>query len=137
MSVVATFIEYGEKPVAKNEEQVARLFEQMVQWIEYGDIDSFASAFSEDAVVTIIGKNENKVDKKTFLNRIARDLFNVRKILYNNVVVRVYRDDEAVIFCSVSTILRDKALPSNGTDSTFKFRKINGGWRVVEILHVK
>jgi len=128
-------IEYLEKPITKQEVEVAAIFELATRAVEQRDLALLRSVFAPDAVVSILTKaGEELLKKDDFMEKMREVFKQFRALSYKEVHIQFKNDFEAAITCVCAVTLRNAIWPSI-YHRYFTLQKRNGTWYVVRLTY--
>lgn len=129
-------VEYLEKPVTKEEREVAIIFERGVGAVEKKDPRLLESVFTPDAVISLMTKaGEKLLTRNEFVKKIGEDFMRLGTLSYKEVFIKLKSDCEATVKCVCIVTLRDTMWP-NIFRRHFALEKRNSAWYITRLVYI-
>lgn len=122
-------IEYLERPVTADEQTIAALLDIALSAIAERNIEKLTSVFSHSCIIEM-GNGQKSLDVNGLAEYMKKKMEDIVRFSYSDVVIRVYNNDEATVFCKGIIVLRNynrKVVPR-----IFKCGKQDGEWRIIK-----
>lgn len=128
-------VEYIEKPVTRDEKNIAGILETIIQSLKNQDLPRFAGLFRDDAIIKIFKgqtQTERTITKKRYIDNVILPIIDkIRLIQFKNTLIRIENEKEAV--AHFQRMIFYKHAPPLTSDGYIKFIRINAQWLIAEV----
>lgn len=121
-------IEYLERPATADEQAIAVLLDIASSAITERNIEKLTSVFSNSCIIEM-GNGKKSLDVNGLAEYMKEKMEDIIRFSYSDVIIRVYNNNEATVFCKGIIILRNysrKVVPR-----TFRCGRQDGEWRIM------
>lgn len=92
---------YLEKPVTKEEKDIAKVLQYHYDSLRTGDLNLFFSLFSRDALIQSYISRKELISKEDYTKKMETDSIKIQPLSFYDALIRVIKNDKATITASL------------------------------------